>query len=67
MKVIAQIEDAAVVRKIPEHLDQWQTCRGDERGTAPEMEPDRVYDPVEDGWLGWSDDISDNLPAIVLQ
>ena len=34
----------------------WQIRRGDERGTAPEeanrVEPDWVYDPVDDGWPG---------------
>ena len=53
MKFIAVIEDAAVVRKILEHLDPWQTRRRDERGTVPEednrAEPDWFYHPVNDG------------------
>jgi hypothetical protein len=52
MKVIALIEDETVVRKILGHLGLWQIRRGDERGTAPEeanrVEPDWVYDPVDD-------------------
>lgn len=69
MKVIALIEDAAVVRKILEHLDLWQIRRGDERGTAPKedgrVEPDSVYDPVDDGWPGWSDDLPADQPAMI--
>ncbi|MDF1555458.1 MAG: transposase [Deferrisomatales bacterium] len=70
MKVIALIEDEAVVRKILQHLDLWQIRRGDERGTAPEedsqAEPNWVYDPVDDGWPGWSDEIPADQPAMTL-
>ncbi len=48
----------------------WQIRRGDERGTAPEeanrVEPDWVYDPVDDGWPGWSEDLPADLPEITV-
>ncbi len=70
MKVTPLIEDASVVRKILEHLDLWQIRRGNERRTAPEKdnpaEPDWVYDPVADGWPGWSEDLPAYLPAITV-
>ena len=59
MKVIALIQDRAVVRRILDHLGLWPARRGDERGTAPHTtrvantaEP-WVYEPVDDGWPGW--------------
>jgi hypothetical protein len=56
-----------VVRKIPEHLDLWQIRREDERDTASKedgrVELDWVYDPVGDGWLGWSDEVPADRPA----
>ena len=67
LKVIALIEDAAVGRKILEHLDLWEIRRGDQRGAAPEegrVEPDRVYDPADDGWPGWSDYLPADQPAV---
>ena len=70
MKVIALIEDEAVVRKILDHLDLWQIRRGDERGTAPEeddrAEPDWAYEPVDDGWPGWSEELAAEPSAITV-
>ena len=57
MKVIALIEEPAVVRRILEHLELWrapEARRGDLRGTTPseaaEAPPDFAYEPVDDGW-----------------
>ena len=64
------IEDAAVVRKILEHLDLREIRKGDERGTAPKedsrVEPDWVCEPVDNGWPAWSDDLPAAQPAMSL-
>jgi hypothetical protein len=59
MKIIALIEDPAVIRRILTHLGLWRERKGNERGTAPLEEPapdaDLVYEPVDDGWPGYDD------------
>ena len=52
MKIIALIDDPAVICRILTHLGLWRERQGNERGTAPLEEPapdaDLVYDPVDD-------------------
>ncbi len=52
MKIIALIEDPAVIRRILTHLGLWRERKGNERGTAPLVEPesdaDLVYESVDD-------------------
>ena len=59
MKIIALIEDPAVIRRILTHLGLWRERNGNERGTAPPEAPapdaDLVYEPVDDGWPGYDD------------
>ena len=56
MKIIALIEDPAVIRRILTHLGLWRERKGNERGTAPLEAPasdaDLAYEPVDDGWPG---------------
>ena len=42
MKIIALIDDPAVIRRILTHLGLWRERKGNERGTAPfeELAPD---------------------------
>ena len=70
MKIIALIEDPAVIRRILTHLGLWRERKGNERGTAPLEAPvsdaDLVYEPVDDlsacghaqagGWPGYDDE-----------
>jgi hypothetical protein len=69
MKIIALIDDPAVIRRILTHLGLWRERKGNERGTAPLEEPapgaDLVYEPVDDlsacghaqagGWPGYDE------------
>jgi len=59
MKIIALIDDPAVIRRILTHLGLWRERRGNERGTAPPEKPasnaDLVYEAVEDGWPGYDE------------
>jgi hypothetical protein len=41
MKIIALIDDPAVIRRILTHLGLWRERKGNERGTAPLEEPAR--------------------------
>ena len=70
MKMIALIEDPAVIRRILTHLGLWRERKGNERGTAPLEAPvsdaGLVYEPVDDlsacghaqagGWPGYDDE-----------
>jgi len=62
MKIIALIEEPAVVERILKHLELWrepEARRGDQRGTTPydaaEALPDFVYEPVDDDWRGYEE------------
>ena len=59
MKIIALIEDPAVIRRILTHLGLWRERKGNERGTAPleETAPDveLAYEPADDGWPGYEE------------
>ena len=59
MKIIALIEDPAVIRRILTHLGLWRERKGNERGTAPFEDPapdaDLVWEPVDDGWPGYDE------------
>lgn len=62
MKIIALIEEPAVVERILKHLDLWrdpEPRRGDHRGTTPcgaaEAPPDLCYEPVDDSWPGYKE------------
>jgi len=61
LKIIALIDDPAVIRRILAHLGLRER-RGNERGTAPLEEPasnaDLVYEAVEDGRPSHDDDES---------
>jgi hypothetical protein len=52
MKIIALIDDPAVIRRVLTHLGLWRERKGNERGTAPleETAPNAefVYEPVDD-------------------
>jgi hypothetical protein len=59
LKIIALIEEPAVVERILKHLGLWRepaARRGDRRATAPlyaaEAPPELCYEPVDDGWPG---------------
>ena len=56
MKIIALIDDPAVIRRILTHLGLWRARKGNERGTAPleASAPDAelVYEAVDDSWPG---------------
>ena len=56
MKIIALINEPAVIRRILAHLGLRRERKGNERGTAPPEEPasnaDLVYETVDDGWPG---------------
>ena len=59
MKIIALIEDPAVIRRILTYPGLWRERKGNERGTAPLEAPasdaDLVYEPVDDGWPGYDE------------
>jgi hypothetical protein len=52
LKIIALIDDLAVIRRILSHLGLWRERKGNERGTAlleePASDADLVYEPVDD-------------------
>jgi hypothetical protein len=57
MKIIALIDDPAVIRRILTHLGLWRERKGNERSTAPPEEPKLAanpgYGPVDDSWAGF--------------
>jgi hypothetical protein len=62
MKIIALIEEPAVVERILKHLELWrdpEPRRGDQRGTTPcdaaEAPLEFCYEPVDDGWPGYEE------------
>ncbi|GAB4258065.1 MAG: hypothetical protein Kow0092_05380 [Deferrisomatales bacterium] len=65
MKIIALIEEPAVVERILKHLGLWRDLearRGDQRGTTPldaaEAPPEPCCEPVDDGWPGYEEPAS---------
>jgi hypothetical protein len=50
-RIVAPVDDPAVIRRIPSHLVSWRERKGNERGAAP-LEPgqsdaDLVYESVD--------------------
>jgi hypothetical protein len=59
MKIIALIDNPAVIRRILTHLRLWRKRKGNERGAAPPVQSapdaDLAYEPVDDGWPGYEE------------
>ncbi|MDF1614038.1 hypothetical protein [Desulfurivibrio dismutans] len=50
MKIISFISEAAIIRRILEHLGLWTTKKPKPAAPPPALDRERRYEPFDDGW-----------------